>query len=99
MCIWCPAFELDGESGEEEDLDGGSAGIPEWAGDTITVGDTGGLEEGCGPGDELVRAGGGKCIGPVTNQVQDETTADATRPVFTVRPAVENISEVWTSFW
>jgi hypothetical protein len=38
-------------------------------------------------------------MGPVTNQVQDETTAEATRPVFTVRPAVENVSEVWTSFW
>jgi hypothetical protein len=33
----------------------------------------------------------------VAAQVQDETTALATRPDLTVRPAVENISEVCTS--
>jgi hypothetical protein len=65
--IWCPTLELDGESGEEEDLDGGPAGVPERPRDTIAVGDTGGLKEGCGPGDELVRAGGemdGACDEP-----------------------------------
>jgi len=29
-----------------------------------------------------------------TDHVHEETTAEATRPVFTVRPAVENISDV-----
>lgn len=35
----------------------------------------------------------------VAAHVHDDTTADATNPVFTVRPAVLNISDVWTSFW
>jgi len=34
----------------------------------------------------------------VAAHVHEETTAEATSPVFTVRPAVENISDVWTSF-
>ena len=35
----------------------------------------------------------------VAAHVQLLTTAAATRPDLTDRPAVENISEVWTSFW
>lgn len=35
----------------------------------------------------------------VAAHVHDDTTADATNPVFTVRPAVLNISDVCTSFW
>lgn len=34
----------------------------------------------------------------VAAHVHELTTADATKPVLTVRPAVLNISEVWTSF-
>jgi hypothetical protein len=34
----------------------------------------------------------------VAAHVQEETTAEATRPDLTVRPAVLNISEVWTSW-
>ena len=33
----------------------------------------------------------------VAAQVHEETTAEATRPDLTLRPAVENISEVWSS--
>lgn len=35
----------------------------------------------------------------VAAQVQLLTTADATNPDLTVLPAVENISDVWTSCW
>lgn len=36
---------------------------------------------------------------PLDNyHVHEETTADATKPVLTVLPAVENISEVWTFY-
>lgn len=43
-------LQLDGESGEEKNLDGGTRGVPEGAGDTISVADTGRLQEGGSPG-------------------------------------------------
>ena len=44
------ALQLDRQRGEEDDLHGGTAGVPERAGDTIAVGDAGGLQERRGPG-------------------------------------------------
>lgn len=101
MSIRSPPLELNGERGKEDDLDCSAGCILEvdcqrhlhncgtrrYSAVLLTQN---------GPETPYRYATPDDCSS-VAAQVQEETTADATRPDLTVLPAVLNISEVWDS--
>lgn len=99
MSIRSPPLELNGERGKEDDLDCSAgcilrANISTTGTITRSFGAT--LLTQKGPETPYRYATPDDCSS-VAAQVQEETTADATRPDLTVLPAVLNISEVWDS--
>lgn len=91
--VRCSALEFDRQSSEQDDLHCGSTGIPEWSTDSILVGDARGLQYYSSPLDFCRHVTSTK-HSRVAAQVQLLTTAEATRPDLTDRPAVLKTSDV-----
>jgi hypothetical protein len=95
VCVWCSSLKLNSDTGKEKNLDGCSRSIPKWAGNAIVVCHGRALQQSSSPlydssNQHLYYSN--KARGDLT--VHEDTTADATSPDLTVRPAVLNISEV-----